>query len=213
VYLPRVVKTQREEASRFRNLESLLDGGKLPAVPEPGEMAPDFELRTDDGQSTVRLSSLCGRKPVVLIFGCFTCGNYRTYSESLEEIHRRWKDKVEFLRVYVREAHPVGDRAATGTNALAGILYKQPVTFEERCAVAGDFVQAMKIETPLVVDEIDNRVGRDYGAWPDRLYIVDRDGRIAYQGARGPFGFNPREMEQSLLLMLAEESVDDSPNN
>jgi type I thyroxine 5'-deiodinase len=48
-------------------------------------------------------------------------------------------------------------------------------------------------------------VSRAYLATPDRLYVVDRDGRIAYRGGPGPFGFNPREMEQTLVLMLLEQ--------
>ena len=28
----------------------------------------------------------------------------------------------------------------------------------------------------------------------DRLYLVGRDGRIAYRGGEGPFGFKPNEL-------------------
>ena len=120
-------------------------------------------------------------------------------------MHRGLKGEVEFLTVYVREAHPVSDgEAATPTNSGAGILVKQPATIEERNAVAKRCSAALRLETPLVVDEIDNRVAQAYLATPDRLYIVDREGRVAYRGGPGPFGFNPAEMEQSLLLMLVE---------
>jgi type I thyroxine 5'-deiodinase len=57
----------------------------------------------------------------------------------------------------------------------------------------------------MVVDEIDNRVGQAYDAAPDRLYVIDREGRVAYRGGPGPFGFNPSEMEQTLMLMLLEQ--------
>ena len=66
---------------------------------------------------------------------------------------------------------------------------------------------ALHLKTPLVVDEIDNRVGETYAAIPDRLYVIDREGRIAYRGGPGPFGFNPSEMEQSLLLLLLDEQA------
>lgn len=39
---------------------------------EPGEMAPDFALKTTDRASQVRLSSFRGRQPVVLVFGSYT---------------------------------------------------------------------------------------------------------------------------------------------
>ena len=40
---------------------------------------------------------------------------------------------------------------------------------------------------------------------PDRLYVVDSRGRIAYKGGRGPFGYKPSELEQALLMLLLDE--------
>ena len=59
---------------------------------------------------------------------------------------------------------------------------------------------------PMVVDEMDDRVGHAYSAMPDRLYIVDRSGRIAYKAGRGPSGFKPEEMEQSLMMLLMDDA-------
>jgi hypothetical protein len=56
-----------------------------------------------------------------------------------------------------------------------------------------------------VVDGLDNATSRAYGAWPDRLYIVGTDGKIAFAGAPGPKGFEPDEVEASLKGMLAAE--------
>ncbi len=207
IYLPRVLKARREYQSRATHITFQADDqGRLPKnLPEPGTLAPDFELHSPDGKRSVRLSSFRGKNPVVLIFGCFTCGNYRTYSETLEALYRKRKDQVEFLRVYVRKAHPSDSHAPTATNARAGLLIKQPMTFDDRCRVAERCTMALKIETPMVVDGIDNRVGEAYGGWPDRLYLIDREGRVAYQGGPGPFAFNPSELEQSLLLLLLDQ--------
>jgi hypothetical protein len=120
-------------------------------------------------------------------------------------LYDEWKQHFEFVTVYVREAHPIDDEAATPTNARAGILIRQPATLEERREVAQRCTAALQLKTPLVVDEIDNRVAEAYSATPDRLYVVGRDGRIAYRGGPGPFGFNPIEMEQTMLLMLLEQ--------
>ena len=54
-------------------------------------------------------------------------------------------------------------------------------------------------------DGLDDRVGHAYSGMPDRLYILDREGRVAYKGGRGPFGFKPREMEQALILLLLDQ--------
>ena len=46
--------------------------GSLGSGPELNKAAPDFDLRTHDGKSKIKLSSFRGKKPVVLIFGSFT---------------------------------------------------------------------------------------------------------------------------------------------
>jgi cytochrome oxidase Cu insertion factor (SCO1/SenC/PrrC family) len=55
---------------------------------------------------------------------------------------------------------------------------------------------------PALIDDLDDAVSTAYAAWPDRLYLIDRDGRIAYHGGRGPFGFDPEELEQAILRQL-----------
>jgi hypothetical protein len=62
---------------------------------------------------------------------------------------------------------------------------------------------------PLLVDEIDDRVGHLYSGMPDRLYVIDRHGRVAYKGGRGPFGFKPGEMAQALNLLLLDQADED----
>ena len=47
------------------------------------------------------------------------------------------------------------------------------------------------MQMPLIVDGIDNRVGETYSGFPDRLYLIDMDGKVACKGGRGPFEFIP----------------------
>ncbi len=90
------------------------------------------------------------------------------------------------------------------SNDRVGIAVVQPRTASQRSAVAVRCCTALKMTMPLVVDDVDDRVGHAYSGMPDRLYVVGRDGRIVYKAGRGPFGFNPAEMEQALLLHLLE---------
>jgi hypothetical protein len=103
----------------------------------------------------------------------------------------------------VREAHPT-DGWRMESNDRAGIAFAQPRTREERVGVAARCCQALEMTIPLLVDEIDDRVGHAYSGMPDRLYIVGRDGRVVYKGGRGPFGFNTGEMEQALVMTLLD---------
>jgi type I thyroxine 5'-deiodinase len=116
---------------------------------------------------------------------------------AVRRLHEETSQHAQFVLVYVREAH-AEDEWVMPDNAPRGIAVRQPVTEDERAAAArncaGDFMLSM----PTVVDGLDDAVSRTYGAWPDRLYVIGPDGRIAYQGAPGPFGFDPAEVRAFL---------------
>jgi hypothetical protein len=59
-------------------------------------------------------------------------------------------------------------------------------------------VKELKVDIPMVVDEIDNRTERAYTAWPDRLYVIDAEGRITYKSRPGPFGFKVEPVAEAL---------------
>lgn len=113
---------------------------------------------------------------------------------------------MEFLAIYLREAHPT-DGWRSEANDRIGITLAQPVDIRERQSAAKQCSAALKIEMPVLVDEIDDRVGRAYNAMPDRLFLIDKRGRVAYRGGPGPFGYNPAELEQSLVLNLLDEGA------
>ncbi len=92
------------------------------------------------------------------------------------------------------------------SNKRAGINVAQPKTAAERTQAAVQCCDSLKMTLPLLVDGIDDKVGRDYSGFPDRLYLIDREGRVAYKGGRGPFGYKPRELEQSLIMLLLDEA-------
>lgn len=79
------------------------------------------------------------------------------------------------------------------------------MTLDERSAVATTCVQALELSAiPTVVDGMDNAVATAYAAAPDRLYLVAKDGTIAYRGGRGPWGFLPDELEAAIKAALDE---------
>ena len=122
---------------------------------------------------------------------------------------QKYGDRVEFVNVYVREAHPT-DGWRMSSNDKDGVTFAQPTTDEERREVASKCCAALRMTIPLVVDHVDDRVGHAYSGMPDRLYLIDRDGKVAYKGGRGPFGFKPGELEQQIAMMLIEEKADAS---
>jgi hypothetical protein len=118
-------------------------------------------------------------------------------------LHARYGDVAEFVAVYVREAHPINGWREPGNDAV-GISFEQPTRLDERTSIAGQCCSKLEISMPLLVDDMNDRVGRAYSGMPDRMYVVDRDGLVVYKGGRGPFGFKPGEMEQSLVMLLLD---------
>ncbi len=176
-------------------------GSQLPG-PDLEAPAPDFTLKSLDGK-TVTLSKEIGEKPVVLIFGNFTCGPFRSQAGNIEKFYNRYRDQAKIFLVYVREAHPQ-DGWWMNSNRRIGIDPKQPLTDAERFGVAQTCQKHLDIDLPFLVDTIDDAAGATYSGMPNRLYVIDAKGRIAFKNARGPFGFKLREMEQALILTLAE---------
>ena len=122
--------------------------------------------------------------------------------DALHNLHREYGDRVAFFVVYIKEAHPE-DGWVLDSNRRADIRETDPERDEERAAVAERCVQRLEIELPVLIDGVDNAVASAYGGWPDRLYLIGRDGRIAFQGGEGPFGFRPDELEAAIRSELA----------
>jgi type I thyroxine 5'-deiodinase len=103
--------------------------------------------------------------------------------------------------VYILEAHPV-DAWQDEDNQHDKISVKSPTTLAERCEVEGACATKLALRVPAIIDKLDNSTEAAYTAWPDRLYVIDRDGRVAYKSKPGPFGFKPAEVEQILERLL-----------
>jgi Iodothyronine deiodinase. len=107
---------------------------------------------------------------------------------------------VEFYLVYIQEAH-ASDGWQMEINEKEKVVYDYPKDYDDRLSVAGTCSTNLGIEFPALVDTIDNKTEGDYTAWPDRLYLIDSSGKIAFKSEAGPFGFKTE------LLSKALESV------
>ncbi len=85
-------------------------------------------------------------------------------------------------------------------------IVEDPVSLAERNEVAKVCMTKLALEPmPALVDNIDDAVNEAYQAWPDRMYLIGRDGRVAYHGGRGPWGFLPDELEAAIKRELGRE--------
>jgi thiol-disulfide isomerase/thioredoxin len=184
--------------------------GSLQPGPKLDEIAPDFTLRSVDAKEEVTLSTKVGPKPVVLVFGNFTCGPFRSHAGNIEKLFQRYKDRATFVMVYVREAHPT-DGWSMESNDRVGVTERQPRNYEERVEVARKCSRALDLGFPMLVDTIDDAVGARYSGMPGRFYLIDPLGKVAYKSGRGPFGFKPAELEQSLVMLLRQVEPHKAP--
>lgn len=97
----------------------------------------------------------------------------------------------------MREAHPTG-----GRRPARHVEIEQPTTFGRREEIAQSCCASLKLDLPMLVDDMDDTVAKAFHAMPDRLFILGAGGRIAYRGDRGPRGFKVDEMEKALKKLL-----------
>lgn len=118
---------------------------------------------------------------------------------SLESIYAAHRSRAEFFVVYIREAHPTDGWQIDGNVPLA-----EPRTQDERNSAATACRAALSLSMPILVDDMEDTANRAYAAWPERLYVIGVDGRIAYAGGPGPFEFRPAELRSFLDAHLAD---------
>lgn len=113
----------------------------------------------------------------------------------------KYHDSVEFFVVYIREAHPLDGHSPLGGDGNP--VVEEPLTLSERSDVAKVCMTKMELAPiPALLDNLDNAVEQAYAGHPDRLYLVGRDGNIAYRGGPGPGGFLPDELESAIQSEL-----------
>jgi hypothetical protein len=135
----------------------------------------------------------------------------------LKELYQKYRDKVEFIVVYVKEAHPT-DKWWLGRSRTQRVLHAfsgnparldvaDPVTLEQRRKVAAS-CQANLFDgvVPLYVDTMNDAVSARYAAKPTRIYFIGKDGQVLYNPGIGPFGFSPDELETVIAEYLTEGS-------
>ena len=96
-------------------------------------------------------------------------------------MYQRYRAQVAFLVVYVQEAHPT-DGWQVESNVADDVLLRQHQSYDEREQAAATCSLNLQLALPIVVEEMDNAIDEAYGAAPERLYLIGRDGRVAYHG-------------------------------
>ena len=121
---------------------------------------------------------------------------------ALNKLYEQHKDQVAFLVVYISEAHP-SDVWQMESNVRDKVVFASPKNAEERALLAGTCVRKLGIKIPAVLDEFGDSTEKAYTGWPDRMYLIDRNGKVAYKSKPGPFGFKTDELSAAIAKVLA----------
>ena len=90
------------------------------------------------------------------------------------------------------------------SNIRDKVVFASPKDEDERAVVAGACVRKLGIKFPAVLDEFGNTTEEAYTGWPDRIYLIDRQGRVAFKTKPGPFGFKPDDLRAALVRLVGQ---------
>lgn len=133
--------------------------------PAAGEPAVDFSCVDYDG-NIVKLSDFRGRW-VVVETGSSTCSQYTKNIDRMKNLRAEFPD-VEFLVVYVREAHP-GERLP------------QHKSFADKLRAAKLLPARYQEHRRVLIDTLEGDMHRAYGAMPNVVYVINPDGIVHYR--------------------------------
>ena len=103
--------------------------------------------------------------------------------------------------MYILEAHP-SDVWQMESNVRDKVVFQSPRNVDERAQVAGTCVRKLGVKFPALIDGFENSTEKAYTGWPDRMYLIDADGRIVYKSKPGPFGFKTKELSAALARVV-----------
>ena len=135
--------------------------------PGPGDRVPDFDLPTLGG-GRFRSTELGETGPALMIFGSYTCPVAESAAPGLNELHARFGDRVRFVMIDVREAHP-------------GKAVPQPRGLDEKMAHAERLRDHHGFQFEVAVDDIDGTLHRSLSPKPNSAYVLDKDGTILFR--------------------------------
>jgi hypothetical protein len=108
--------------------------------------------------------------------------------------------------VYIREAHALDSPWPMATPD--GRVIEEARTQAEREANAAHCMTALDLAPmPVLVDDLGDSANLAYEAWPDRLFVIDREGRVAFRSPPGPYGFEIDELASAIDRELEREAA------
>jgi tetratricopeptide (TPR) repeat protein len=183
------------ERERVRKLEAAARQNE--PGPKINEAAPEFALPDASSGTLVRLSDVRQRSGAVLVFGSYSCPNFRDAAADLKRLQAQYGSQLPFLLVYIREAHATGQWQST-RNERDSVTLRPATNMDEKREHATVCRRQLHLSFQAVVDGMDGSVEAAYQAWPSRLFVIDKSGRIRYSTRLTEQDFHPEEVKQAI---------------
>jgi len=133
----------------------------------PGNSIPAFELITTGGDRLVNRDIFADR-PVILVFGSMTCPMTASSTPSVQDLYEEFGDRVKFVMLYVREAHP-------------GENFSQAETMDDKLESARALKAFYGIEWTVAADNVDGDLHRALDPKPNAVYLMNSKGDILFR--------------------------------
>src|SRR5262249_15651787 len=140
-----------------------------------GGPAPDLWLPNLRKPGQIHLAELWSQKPLVLLFGSFSCDIFDEQIKPMQNLYDTYHDQMEFLMLCVLEARH--------DNVSTRVLYEQAElenetidNREQRSCRAADYLH---FTVPMASDREDRKAEMAYQGFPTRIVVVDTGGKIA----------------------------------
>jgi tetratricopeptide (TPR) repeat protein len=194
----------KQEAAREHREVWRLQAAVAASAPglKPNDVAPDFSLPALAGGQPVSLASFRGKTPVVLVFGSYSCPNFRAAAPSLRDLEKRYGAQASFLLVYIREAH-TAETWESGRNVREGVGVKPAANMIEKREHASYCLRQLHLAFPALVDGMDGAVEKAYAAWPSLAVVIGKDGRVIYSTRLTELDYRAENMQAALASALA----------
>lgn len=174
-----------------------LPGHAVQPGPKPGQKAPSFTATRLNSDEAVSLDQLRSGAPALLVFGSYTCPNFRAAAPSLNKLFAAYKGRLGFYLIYIREAHSTSDWQST-RNQRDGVVMAPANTVGERKEHAAVCVRKLHLDFPALLDSKDGMAENAYAAWPSRAYLISQEGNIAFSTGLSELEFKPGQLEAAI---------------
>lgn len=166
-------------------------------TPGPGDRLPEIDLPNAEG-GRFRSRELRERqRPMLLVTGSYTCPMTASSNPMLKRLHAEFGERVEFVLLHVREAHP-------------GESFDQVDEREQKLRHARTLADRDGLPFAVAVDEPSGEIHRVLDGKPNAAWLTDTSGEIVF---RALWAGDEHGMTQALAAVARGERPAEAVSN